>query len=307
MKVRDVDLNLLLAFDMLMRERHITRAADKLEVSQSSMSGSFAKLKELFSDDILIRSGNTHVPTERALQLWPRIRDAIDAMELALLSTERFDPSTATHTFRLIVIDYIDALLMPSVMRAIRAAAPQVRIEVLQPNPHHFGELMSLGQLDLALTYFPDPPDFLKTRLLFNDRFVGVRAQGSGATGGLMGPAAFAELSHITIEPDFAQIYNVQINAALDALGLRRRVTMIKPSFLALHYTVADTDLVACVPQRLAERMVAQTGVETFELPLAIMPFEVRMLWHQRTQNSPAHEWLRALIVRCAGECFGAS
>jgi DNA-binding transcriptional LysR family regulator len=139
MKLQDLDLSLLAAFDALLRDRHVTRASERLEISQSSMSVALAKLRDLFGDELLMRSGPGLMPTELTLQLWPRVQDAIAAME-RLVEPPRFDPATATHTFRLILIDYIDLLVMPSVMSRVRKEAPHVNFHVLQTNPHHFGE-----------------------------------------------------------------------------------------------------------------------------------------------------------------------
>jgi DNA-binding transcriptional LysR family regulator len=302
MRLRDVDLNLLLAFDALLREQHVTRAAERINVSQSSMSVSFAKLRDLFKDELLMRTGTGLMPTERAKLIWPKVQDAIFAIESVFAPSEDFDPQTATDTFRLIVVDYIDTLIMPAVMSRIRSLAPRVKVQVLQPDPYNFGELMATGQLDLALTYFPQPPEFLKTRLLFQDQFVGMSSTSHQGAQNLESADAFCNLAHITIEIDAAQIYNVQIETLLDAVGLKRNVRMVKPSFLALHYTIAGSDLVACIPARLASRMMGQASVQPFRIPLALTPFEVRMLWHPRSDGSPAQRWLRSVVMSCATE-----
>lgn len=300
MKLRDVDLNLLLAFDALLRERHVTRAAERLDVSQSSMSVSLAKLRDLFQDELLMKAGTGQMPTERALALWPRVQEAIGSLERVFEPAARFDPATAKDVFRLIVIDYIDLVLMPAVMRRVRQEAPHVTIRVLQPNPHRFGDMLAAGELDMALTYFPQPPDFLKARRLFEDRFVAICAEGHPALTQELDVKAFCALAHVTIEPDAAQIYNVQINAALEPHGVQRQVRMIKPSFLALPFVLEPSDLVACVPARLARRMKAMARIDLFDIPLDLPTFEVRMLWHPRTSASPSHEWLRGLVLACA-------
>jgi len=299
MKLQDLDFNLLRAFDALLREKHVTRAADRLEVSQSTMSVSLAKLRDLLGDELLMRSGAGLMPTELALLLWPRVQDAIAAME-RVIEPARFDPASANHTFRLILIDYIDLLMMPTVMRRIRAEAPGVKVHVLQTNPHHFGELMAAGEVDLALTYFPNAPEYLKGRKLFSDRFLGLAARGHPVLGRPLDVADFCALPHVTIEPAAAQIYNVQIDAALEPHGLSRRVQMVKPSFLALPFMLESSDMVACIPARLARRMMRMAAVEVFDIPLDLPLFDVRMLWHPRTQHSPAHEWLREVMLECA-------
>jgi DNA-binding transcriptional LysR family regulator len=130
-----------------------------------------AKLRDLFHDELLMRSPSGLTPTQRAEELWPRVKSAIAAMEEVFEPPAAFDPATATDNVRLIVIDYIDLILMPQVMQRLRLEAPGVTLRMLQPNPHHFGEMMASGDLDLALSYFPSPPEFLKTRRLFSDRF----------------------------------------------------------------------------------------------------------------------------------------
>jgi len=299
MKVQDLDLQLLRAFDALMRERHVTRAAERLEIGQSSMSVSLAKLRDLFADELLMRSGSGWMPTELAILLWPRVQEAISSLE-RILEPASFDPATSTRMFRLIVIDYIDLLMMPSVMRRIRSEAPNVRLHVLQTNPHHFGEMMAAGELDLALTYFPNAPDYLKGRRLFSDRFLGLAARDHPVHRATLDVKGFCELPHVTIEPVSAQIYNVQIDAALEPFHLRRRVQMIKPSFLALPFVLETSDMVASIPARLARRMMRMAQVEPFDLPLDLPTFDVKMLWHPRTEHSPAHIWLREVMADCA-------
>lgn len=300
MRLPSLDLALLRAFDTLMRERHVTRAADRLDIGQSSMSGMLAKLRELFQDELLIRAGQGLMPTERALALWPRVQEALAAMERLLQPPEGFDPAQASLAFRMIVVDYIDFVLMPVVMQRLRREAPGVKIHVLQTRPHQFGQMLATGDLDLALSYFPDPPDYLKARRLFGDRFVGVAAANHAAIGRPLDVAGFCALPHVTIEPDAAQIYNVQIDEALEPHGLRRHVQMVKPSFLALPFVLETSDMVSCIPARLAQRMQRMARIGIFGIPLDLPPFDVRMLWHPRTTHSPAHEWLRSLIADCA-------
>jgi len=299
MKMPNLDLQLLRSFDALLNERHVTRAADRLDVSQSSMSVCLAKLRELTGDELLTRGGTGLIPTELALLLWPRVQEAIEALELVLQPVS-FNPAKAVHTFRLIVIDYIGLLMMPTVMRRLRNEAPHVQLQILQTNPHHFGEMLAAGELDLALTYFPNAPDYLKGRRLFSDRFLGIVAREHPVHHTSLDVKSFCELPHVTIEPVAAQIYNVQIDAALEPHGLRRKVRMIQPSFLTLPYVLETTDLVASIPARLARRMTRMAEVEPFDLPLDLPMFDIKMLWHSRTDHSPAHSWLREFMVECA-------
>lgn len=267
-KPPSVDLGLLRAFDALMRECHVTRAAERLDMSQSSMSAALARLREVFKDKLLVRTGTGLAPTESALLLLPRVQDALAAIDRVTEPTGMFDPSQADLTFRLIVIDYIDLLLMPSVLQRLRREAPGVKVQFLQTNPRHFGEMLACGDLDLALTYFPNPPEFLKGRDLFSDRFVTLCSANHPVLQQSLDLPQFCALPHVTIEPDSSQIYNVQIDSALAPHGLRRKVQMIKPSFLALPFVLESSDMVACVPARLARRMKRMAAVDLFDIPL---------------------------------------
>lgn len=302
MPMRDLDLNLLVALDVLLQERHVTRAAERLGMSQSSMSTSLARLRETFGDEILMRAPGGLVPTPRAEALQPLVRRAVDSATDVFARPPDFAPASARHEFRLIVIDYIDLLLVPALLARVRAEAPGVRVRILQPNPHHFGEAMAAGELDLALSYFPHAPEYLKARRLFDDRFAALCRVGHPALGRDLDAAAFCALPHVTIEPEASQIYNVLIDAALEPLGLGRNVRVVKPSFLALPWLIERTDLIACIPARLAQRMRAMAAVTTLAMPMELPVFEVQMLWHPRTDRSGPHAWLRSLVLDVARE-----
>jgi DNA-binding transcriptional LysR family regulator len=159
---------------------------------------------------------------------------------------------------------------------------------------------MAAGDVDLALTYFPNAPEYLKGKKLFSDRFLGLCAASHPLLSEQLDPESFCNLQHLTIEPAAAQIYNLQIDAELERFGLRRRVRMVKPSFLALPFVLETSDMVASVPARLARRMMRMAAVEAFDIPLELPLFDVMMLWHPRTEHSPAHEWLREMMFSCA-------
>ncbi len=300
MKSGNVDLNLLRAFDALMREKHVTRAADRIDISQSSMSGALARLREIFNDELLTRSGASLVPTELALSIYPRAQDALASAMAVFETRTAFDPAVADHVFRLIVGDYLDVLMVPSIMQRVGVEAPGVRMHMLQPRPQHFPEMLSAGELDLAISYLPSPPEFLKSRRLFSDRFVALAAADHPAVNQPLTVEQFCELEHVTIEPEATQVYNTQIDMALEPFGVRRRVKMIKPNFLALPFLLESTRLVSCIPVRLARRMSQMAKVAMFDIPLDLPTFDVRLLWHPRTSNSAAHDWLRGVVVECA-------
>ncbi len=299
--VGHLDLQLLRAFDALLHERHVTRAAERIGIGQSSMSLALARLRELLGDPLLVRSPGGWAPTEHACGLWPKVQDVLAAVD-RLFEPDRFEPGSSTQVFKMIVIDYVDMLLMPGLLRCLRRDAPKVRIHLLEPSPAAAAEMMANGALDLALTYYPSAPGHLKARRLFSDRFVGLAAKRHPVHRKKMDAAEFCDLAHITIEPNGAQFYNTSIDQALAALGLQRNVQMIRQTFLALAFTLEATDFVSCVPERLARELSRIAPLRAFDLPFDVPSFDVRMVWHPRTGHAPPHTWLRDLIASSVAE-----
>ena len=158
---------------------------------------------------------------------------------------------------------------------------------------------MSNGEIDLALSYFPLPPDSVRTRPLFTDRLVGIARERHPILAGRMDAERFSMQPQIAIQPaDGADMYNALVDDALRDLGLHRRVALVKPTFLGVPFIVARTDLVATLPLRVAERFVEIAGIRTFELPFEQHPFDIVMMWHDRTHNNPLHRWVRDLVAK---------
>ena len=178
MKLREVDLNLLVALDALIRERHVSRAAEQLDISQSSMSLALARLRTLFHDPLLVKANNRLEPTARAQELAPSVKQLLRGIDQLIHEQAPFEPLQAHETITMIVTDYVEFVLMPELMATLEREAPGIVLRILGPNPKRLGEVMSTGQVDLALSYFPNPPDNLRTRPLFEDRMVGIARLG---------------------------------------------------------------------------------------------------------------------------------
>ena len=298
MRLRDIDLNLLVAFDALMRECHVSRAAETLDISQSSMSLALAKMRTVFQDPLLVKAGNTLQPTARARELLPMVEQVLRNIDALIHEQAPFDPLRAEATITMIVTDYIDFVVMPQLLSVLQREAPGIALRILGPNPRRLGEVMSSGQIDLALSYFPNPPENLRTRPLFPDRLVGIARKGHPVLAPRLSVDRYCEFSHITIEPGEATMYNALIDDALESLGRHRRVVLSKPTFLGVPFAVAGTDLISTLPDRVAERFVAMGIVEIFDPPVDLQTFNVVLMWHDRTHNDPVHRWFRELVAR---------
>lgn len=301
MRLRDLDLNLLVALDALLREAHVSRAAGRLEMSQSSMSLALAKLRALFNDPLLVKGASGLVPTARAQELAPRVAEALRQVESLLHGQQDFDPEQARDTVTLIVTDYIDFVVVPALVKAMAQRAPHVILRIVGPNPRRLGEVFSAGEVDVSVSYFPNPPASLRVRPLFQDRLVGIARRGHPYLAGARDLDAFCTASHVAIAPGEATMYNALVDQQLERAGRNRHIQLSKPTFLGVPFIVEQTDLLATMPETVARGFTRFTDIEIFEPPLALEPLDVVLLWHDRTHTNPVHRWVRELIIElCA-------
>lgn len=307
MNLRGTDLNLLVAFDALMRECHVTRAAYRLDISQSSMSLALSKLRVMFHDPLLVKSSKGLVPTERARYLMPQIEEVLRSLDMLIHEQQPFDPALAHETVTMIVIDYIDFVVMQRLMNELQRQAPNVSLSIVGPNPRRLAEVMSSGDIDMALTYFPTPPDNVRTRPLFSDRMVGIARAGHPLFERPLSLQRYCECAHVAIKPaDGADMYNALIDGALRNAGCQRRIVLSKPTFMGVPFLIAQSDMVATLPERIAQKFIDLAAIRIFEPPLALAPINVVLMWHDRTHNNPLHRWLRDLIADvCANKISG--
>jgi len=296
--LKGIDLNLLVSFDALMRECHVTRAAYRLDVSQSSMSLALSKLRVMFHDPLLVKTPKGMVPTERARQLMPQVEDILRSLDMLIHEQQPFDPASAQASVTMIVIDYIDFVVMQHLMDELQRQAPNVSLSIVGPNPRRLAEVMSSGEIDMALTYFPTPPDNVRTRPLFSDRLVGIARADHALFERPLSLEAYCQYPHVAVKPaDGADMYNALIDTAMRNVGQQRRIVLSKPTFLGVPFLIAQSDLVATLPERIAQRFLDLAPIRIFEPPLTLAPINVVLMWHDRTHNSPLHRWLRDTIA----------
>jgi DNA-binding transcriptional LysR family regulator len=299
--MRDYGLKDLRCLDILLEERHVSRAADRMGMSQPAMSMELARLREVFSDPLLVRRGGGLAPTDVALELHGRVRAAIREMEALTEPRDGFDPARSDRRFTLILTDYIDTILMPRLHARMTAEGAEVTIRVVGPDPLRIGQLFSEGAVDLTVSYFPNAPRHLMARKLFEDRMVCLVRRDHPALAGPVSLDAFCEMNHVAIEPGQASIYRALLDDALAAQGRSRRIAISKPEFVGVPYLLADSDLVATLPARLAGLFAQSFDLKTFELPIDLPPLDIRMIWHPGTTQSAPHRWLRDQVRAVLG------
>ncbi|AJO79125.1 LysR family transcriptional regulator [Pseudomonas sp. MRSN 12121] len=291
--LRRLDINLLLTLDVLLAEHNVTRAAQRLHLSQPSVSVHLAKLRELFDDPLLLPGPRGMRPTARAEALREPLRRALEALELAVAPASPFDPGAATQTWSVAASDYGESTVLLPALAGLRAAAPGTRLAVHELDPAQMVRQVEQGVIDLALHTREDAPPGLRHRVLFSERYVLVGRAGHPRLRRRPSLAQFGKLDHVVVSPDGGGFHGIT-DSVLAQAGLARRVVLSVPHFLFVLSTLASTDLVAMLPARLVRDNPALKVVEP---PLAVPGYEMVMLWHERSHRDPAHRWLREFIV----------
>lgn len=306
-----IDLNLLVAFDALARERNVTRAAARVGVTQSAMSHSLARLRELLGDPVLVRGAGGMALTARAEALVLPVRGALVTLGRALAEPAAFEPSTARRAFALASPDLFDVLAVPRLLERIRNEAPGVDLTVLTVNDRRLAERLETGELDVAIvpeiTGVRTQPGELTAsglvrRTILRDGFVcllrGDHPALARARGGRREPAlsleAFVAASHVVVSPSGAG--PGLVDHALERRGLARRVALRIPAFYSALAITEASDLILTAPAALAWLVPAGSALVAVPPPLPLPEHALQLMWHERFSNDPGQRWLRELL-----------
>lgn len=292
--IRNLDLNLLKALDALIETQSVTRAAERLGLTQPAVSGMLIRLRETFDDPLFIRSQRGVRPTPRAESLAAPLRRALSDIQ-ALLTPEAFDPAKAAMTVSIAATDYAQKAVLLPLMTVLRSAAPNIRISVRPVDLANLGQQMETGNLDMALITPDMALDTMRCRILFDETYVCIMRRGHPAADAPLDLEQFCTLDHALMSHDGSQ-FRGATDEALAKLGRKRRVMAVVPGFLVLIDLVKNSDLVAVVPSRLV-RDVDDLLIQ--QPPIAIPGFTKILTWHERLQSDPAQKWLRETLSGC--------
>jgi DNA-binding transcriptional LysR family regulator len=293
--LRRYDLNLLVAFDILIAERSVTAAARRMGVGQPAMSSALARLREMFNDTLLIRTPSGMQPTARALELAGPVARLLASLREDVFGARTFSPATDMRSFRIGISDQAEAALMQDILHAVRGAAPGVRIIARSVEMRLGAELLATGAIDLAIGYFPEVDADLEVATLYHETFVCLF---DAKACGIRPPVSlddYTALPHILVslrgEP-FGHL-----DELLQKAGRSRFVVYTTPHFLAVPFLLHGFRAIAAVPCRLAENCAEAAGLSICPVPLPSDGYDVRMAWHRRTASDPAQAWLRNIVA----------
>lgn len=299
-----VDLNLLVVLHMLLRTRSVTKAAERLGISQPAVSRSLAKLRLLFNDRLMVKDAQGMSPTRRAEALSEPLALLLEGIEDFLLEP-RFDPAASDRVFRIATTDYGALAMLPSLAPRLARDAPKAGIEIIPVSQDVF-RLLTEGQVDV-LFYSDNPvPGSFRMRELFLERFVSLVRSGhplveaDKLAENEISLEAFAACSHVLVT-----IFGGPtgpVDKELARHGLKRHIAVWVPYFATGAAIAASSDLIVTMPSRVARRLARPLGlVELKTVPL-IEPWGYRMLWHERTHGDLGAAWFRRLIAESVRE-----
>jgi DNA-binding transcriptional LysR family regulator len=292
-----IDLNLLVSLDALLAESNVTRAAARLNLTQSAVSAQLARLRHLFDDALLIPAANGRgmTPTARALELREPLRAALQTLETVVRGQPAFDPLTGTRRFVVAASDQCVAVLgLPLMIEWARLAGPGLQLAFIAIESGSLAERFERGEIDLLLGSAQQVPPTLKARKLYDERFVVAQRKGHPRGAANFDLDHYCALEHVLVSTSGGSFFGF-MDEHLEALGRRRRVALSVQHFTLVPEVLARTDYLATLPHRLIARY--QDRIDLFELPFEARGFSMHAAWHPRNHADPALVWLREAVA----------
>lgn len=294
------DLNLLPVFTVLMEERSVTRAAERLGITQPSLSNALNRLRELLRDPLFIRERYGMQPTQKAEELAPVITAALASLDGVILGQQDFDPAQANQLITLAPNSYVEFVLVPALVAKLRVRAPGIRLR-FTPYGSDLAETgVVSGMTAMALGRIADPPDNLIVQHLTDDGLACIVRADHPLIDSKITKRQYEQLKHVNVLPPGR--LRVGLFQALQRTGLKREVVVSVTNFLAVPEVVAVTDYCATLPRLICRHLARDTRLKVLPPPVDLGTFPMEMAWHARYRNDPAHRWLRALVAETAQE-----
>ena len=290
MNLSQVDLNLLVALDALLQERNVTRAGERIGLSQPAMSSALARLRRLFGDELLVREGREYHLTSLAEDLSGRLHEILQLIDETIERRPDFDPATDRRTFTIIASDHMAFLVLQPLFKRLEEEAEAVTLQI-----HQLGPNIELREADLLITYDHEMPNY-QNQLLFRDRWVCAVWAGNTEVGEALSLEQYLSLSHLGYGEVASQLTGLADRTAT-TLYPQRRVRVAVETFFLLPFLLHGTEMVAFIHEGLGRRLAAISDIRLVEPPFEVPAMAEAMFWHPRHTADPAHRWLREQIA----------
>ncbi|MEY2617106.1 MAG: hypothetical protein RL522_108 [Pseudomonadota bacterium] len=294
MDIRQVDLNLLVIFDAMARLRSVVRTGEAVGLSQPATSAALARLRAMFDDALFVRAGSEMQPTPRAQALAPVIRRVVQTLQTEVLTRSTFEPLASDRSFCILTPDIGEVAFLPGVLRRLRHEAPGVKLQALTRPRQAAAQALESGEADLAVGFFPDlqKAGFFQ-QALFKTRYVCMACASHPAAGTRMTLRQYLAARHVVVRPDGREH---TLERYLEDKGHRRQVVLEMSHFTSLMAILPGSDLIATVPQDIADFASRHVALRQIALPFRTPVVQVQQYWHRRMQDDPANHWLRGLF-----------
>lgn len=292
--LRSFDLNLLLVFDALMKERSVTQAAARLKIQQPAMSHNLSTLRLLLQDELFVRVGQTMKPTPRAHALAAGVSQMLSQAHRLLLTSQRFDPSREQRIFRIGFSSELEVILMPELSKLLQERAPGIRVLARPADPENVFRMLDDHLIDFAIGCYQEGSGRHKHKVLFQQSLMCCYNKNLVKFKGKLDRTSYLAAKHALISQK--QEIEGCLDSALKKLGVRLNVAMAAPEFLTVLTAVARAPFVATLPARIVKRYAAMFGLTACEVPLELQVTPFAMLWPVHADKEPASEWIRKQI-----------
>jgi len=301
-QLSSIDLNLLVALDALLSERSVTGAARRVALSPSAMSHALARLRALFDDPVLVRTGSHMVPTALAEDLRVHVRVALEHARAAFAATSAFDPFRCAQIFRVSASDDVQVMLLPPLLERLARLAPRVEVEMSAGRDEVAAcAQLESGELDLAIGPFGKVPRAVHAAVLFETRVVCLVRRDHPRIGEELTLERYLEEDHVAIAPEGGIYLPFDLDRIIERVAKRRRVVARVSSLQVAPLVVAQTDLVCTAAERVVAGIVGCLPLRVLRHPLELPRPRAHLIWHDRVHRHAARRWFRELVLDAAG------
>ena len=296
--IRNTDLNLLTVLDVLLSERSVSRAAERLNLSQPAVSGALKRLRTAFNDPLFLRAQQGIRPTPFALELIGPLKSVLQDID-TIFATAEFVPETAEVTFTIAATDYAQTTFLAPLINRMSAIAPDIRFSVVSTDARRMTEQLDRQEIDFAVTIPEMAPTNCQSIELFEDRYVCALDAGHALAKNTLSLDKFCSLDHVLVTPSSDGFFG-PTDEALSRLGRERRVSVTIPNFLSLPSILRGSDLITVAPERILRPF--EGSLKIFPPPFSLPAFRMIGVWHDHSDKSLSHAWLRSQMTELAAE-----
>ncbi|QDP01823.1 LysR family transcriptional regulator [Thalassotalea sp. PS06] len=308
MNLANIDLNLLVAFDVLLREKNVSRAAAQLNITQPAMSSNLKRLRLLLHDPVLVRTSDGMQPTEKARKLAPKLKKILHDLTDALQKVDSFNPQASHRLFRIMASDYAASTLLPPLLRLVNEQAPGITLDIMTPSDVDFVDVEN-GKIDMAINHFEKLPQSFHQKVLWQDSFSCLTHSDNPLPNPLT-LEGYLRAKHVWVSKTGFGVgvgmnpKDVQklgwVDEALASIDQKRDIKLFTRNYQVAMQLAHDDNLVATLPSKAANIYAHRPNYRVEKPPFAIPDIEIKMIWSPLIHHEPSHIWLRQQVIEAA-------